>query len=306
MKIKKSKKPTNKKNQSDVHPSILTSQLKTAIGTFLDSRVKNPALETVDKEFTVQKDIATILVMLTHAKQLILDHGEELYLENLAGLPKEKLEEIINILSPFISKPDENNYTSQVHEIINKQINKKHLLSYLIREINWIAISILSASYISSLILIRSIFELLIGIATSEIGGMSHRIESINFLTAEEHKKLKDAWNNLNAWAHPYGKWEKEICPIYYSSQPLYHPKIYKECFSFLTLLVDLFLTIAVERFKINPTEITESSRKVGEEIIDDSVNSFSLFLARLKNLDKNSPGDSNNRVHIDSQKGGE
>lgn len=298
-------KPKNKRIQNN-ELTLLLSKLKKSIGCYLDNRVLKPALQTVDQEFTVQKDIATILVILAHTEQLILNHGEELYLENLASLSKEQLDEIVHTLKPFIAKPDEINYTSKVHEIIDNQVNKKHLLSYLIREINWISISILSASYISSLILIRSIFELLIGIATSQLGGMSRKIESVNFLTTEEHKRLKDAWNKLNAWAHPYGKWEKEICPIYYSNQPLYHPTIYKECFSFLTLLIDLFLTIAVEKFKINPLEITESSKKVGGDIIDNSVNLFPLFLARLKNTTENIPRDANNRVHIDSPKSGE
>lgn len=275
-----------KKKQGNDQLNILTNHLKKAIESYLDSRVKKPALQTVDKEFSVQQDIATILVILACAEQLILDHGEELYLENLSCLPKEELEGIINILNPFIANADENSHTNQVRKIIDNHINKKHLLSYLVREINWISVSILSASYISSLILIRSIFELLIGIATSHAGGMSGRIESINYLSKEEHKHLKDAWNNLNAWAHPYGKWEKEICPIYYSSQPLYYPTIYRECFSFLALLIDLFLTIAVERFKIPPKEITESSKKVGAEIIADYFKLFPLFFERLKKIE--------------------
>jgi len=131
---------------------------------------------------------------------------------------------------------------------------------------------------------------------------MSTRIESIKYLVSEEHKHLKDAWNNLNAWAHPYGKWEKEICPIYYSSQPLYHPQIYKECYYFLTVLVDLFLTIAVERFQIAPAEITESVRKIGGDIIDDSFKLFPLFFKRLKNA--NNAFD-NKRVHSDAPEGG-
>jgi hypothetical protein len=297
-----SKKLKKKKNQTNNELNILLGKLKKAIGSYLDNRVIKPALQTVDKEFTVQQDIVTILIILTHAEQLILDHGAELYLENLASLPKEKLEEIINILEPFIAEPNEVSCTNKVREVIDKQINKKHLLSYLVREINWISISILSASYISSLILTRSVFELLIGIATSQAGGMSSRIESINYLTPEEHKHLKDAWNNLNAWAHPYGKWEKEICPIFYSSEPLYHPKIYKECYSFLTVLIDLFLTIAVERFKISPAEITESSRNIGGDIVDASFKVFPLFFRRLSDL--NNAVD-NKPVHSDAPKGG-
>ncbi len=262
---------------------ILTNKLKKGIESYLDSRVKRPALETVDKELSVQQAIVIILALFKITEKLILDHGEDFYIENISDLPKEELEEIINILIPFIANADKNSHTKQVDKIINQHINKKHLLSYLIREINWISVSILSASYISSLILIRSIFELLIGIATSQAGSMAGRIESINYLSKEEHKLIRDAWNKLNAWAHPYGKWEKEICPVYYSNHPLYHPKIYRECFSCLALLTDLFLTITVERFKISPKEIMDSSKQVGSEIIADYFEKFPLFINRLK-----------------------
>ena len=274
------KKTKIKQERDEV--KVLKNQLKKGIENFLDSKVKKPALQTVDKEFTVQQDIATVLLFFKNTETLILDHGENLYLEDLSYSSKEELENIINILTPFIENPEEKSYSKKVDTIISNQINKKHLLSYLLREIDWIAVSILSASYISSLILIRSIFELLIGIATNKIGSMSERIKSIDYLSEEEHKSIKKCWDKLNAWAHPYGKWEKNVCPIYYSHVPLYHPTHYKECISTLTTLTDFFLTIATEKFKISPVEIKDCVEKTGSVIAFNFLEKLPLFFKRL------------------------
>ena len=276
-----SNKPKKTKRKKD-EIKILTNKLKKGIVNYLDVRVKKPALQTVDKEFSVQQDIATILLFFKDTEKLILDHGEDLYLENLTNSSKEELENIITTLTPFINNPGEKTYSKRVDTIISNQINKKHLLSYLIREINWIAVSILSASYISALILIRSIFELLVGIATNKPGSMSERIESINYLSEDEHKLIKKSWNKLNAWAHPYGKWEKNVCPIFYSYEPIYHPTHYKECISSLTTLTDFFLIIATEKFKISPIEIKNCAEKTGSVIAANYLDNLPLFLHRL------------------------
>lgn len=277
-KLKKTKRK-REKNETQ----LLTNKLKKAIATYLDSRVKKPALQTVDKELSVQEHIVTVLLFFKVSEELILDHGEDLYLDNLSNSPKEELENLITTLTPYIDDPGEKTYSKKVDTIISNQINKKHLLAYLIREIHWIAVSILSASYLSSLILIRSIFELLVGIATNRKGSMSERIESINYLSEDEHKLIKKAWNKLNAWAHPYGKWEKNVCPVFYSHEPMYHPTHYKECISSLTMLTDLFLTIATDKFKISPLEIKFCVEKTGLIIAVNTQGDLPMFLNRIK-----------------------
>ena len=72
-----------------------------------------------------------------------------------------------------------------------------------------------ATDYLSSIILMRSLFELLIGISTKVNGSMKERIDSIDFLKSDEKKNLKKFWDILCAWSHPYGKWWKEVCPNY-------------------------------------------------------------------------------------------
>jgi hypothetical protein len=235
-------------------------KLKKVIADYLDSKVKTPALNTVDKELYVQEDIVNMLVILKIINNLILQKGDDLDLNTLTLESKELLENKINILEKYLKQPDNHSATLEADKIIESYYNKKHLFIYLEREINWIAISLLSASYISSLILMRSIFELIIGIATHMKGSMTDRLDSIYFLYEDERKQLKRDWNELNAWCHPYSKWEKGICPIFYSHPPLYHPELYKLCIAKLRLLSDFALIIAVEKFKIDPEEIAKDS----------------------------------------------
>ncbi|MBO1223640.1 MAG: hypothetical protein JYX80_04380 [Candidatus Scalindua sediminis] len=272
------RKITKKKKKKE----ISINDVKSKIMQFVDSQVKEPILKTVDEEYSVQNEIVNTLILFNIVERLVIDHGAELYLDNLSLLSKEERHNIANKLDRFIENPNENTFFPEVHQIIDNQINKKHLLSYLIREINWISISILSTSYVSSLILIRSIFELLIGIATNQTGSMTARIDSMNYMLNDEKQLTKKCWNKLNAWAHPYQKWEKEICPIFQSHNPIYHPTLYKKCISNLNFITDIFLIIAVEKFKINSNEIKDSANKVSSDIVE-YFDKFSMFIKRLK-----------------------
>ena len=270
----------NNKKNSDVR--LLEQQLKDKIKNFLDSYVTKPAMQTVEKEIEVQQDVVVIFMLHKITESFILDHGEDYYPGYLDSCGKEQFVEMKQNLKDFINGDADDVVAKKASEIMQKFINKKHLMAYLEREIKWIGISILSASYISSFILIRSVFELLVGISTDKTGSMSERIESIKFFKADEKKNVKKLWNKLNAWAHPYGKWEKEICPIYYSAEPLYHPKIYKECHEYYLALTDIFLVIAVERFKITAFEIKESFENLSPYLASIYFKKLPFFNERL------------------------
>jgi hypothetical protein len=277
--MKKQRQKTKNKNDHDL---LIDKQLKENIKGFIDQLVTTPALQTVDKEFEVQQDIVSILVLHKITEGLIIDHGENFYAGYLSGCQQEQVDEIKQVLNHFLNDPADNSNAKKTNDILRQFVNKKHLMAYLIREIKWIGVSILSASYISSFVLIRSVFELLIGIATNQMGSMSERIKSIKFLSPDEQNDVKRIWNKLNAWAHPYGKWEKEICPVYYSTEPLYHPILYKECVEYLLFLTDIFLTIACERFKILPDEVKSSLDRLKFDLASEYLTKLPLFIRRL------------------------
>lgn len=125
----------------------------------------------------------------------------------------------------------------------------------------------------------RAVFILLICIATKhpEGNGMGNRIDKIEFLVDEEKKSLKKLWRRLNGWSHPYGKWAKEICPIFVAHKPLYHSKIFDTCLRELTELVDFFLTITTSKYEVS----TESLQHLKAEL-NESLSEFKLLASRI------------------------
>ncbi|MBW2341572.1 MAG: hypothetical protein JRF50_14735 [Deltaproteobacteria bacterium] len=107
---------------------------------------------------------------------------------------------------------------------------KTLFLGYL-RKIYQSALLLIGATdYLGAMILLRSVFELLVGVATIENGSMRDRISSIGSLDSGEKDDLQKLWNELSAWAHPYGKWVKNICPKFYGTGRNDHPVTFSQC----------------------------------------------------------------------------
>ena len=112
-----------------------------------------------------------------------------------------------------------------------------------------------ATDYLGSIILMRSLFELLIGISTEVTGGMAERLDSIEFLYSDEKKSLKKFWRILCERAHPYRKWLKEVCPIAYGSGRAYQPHMFKQCLAYSDNLLDFMLTAIVEILHLSSEE---------------------------------------------------
>ncbi len=112
-----------------------------------------------------------------------------------------------------------------------------------------------ATDYLGSIILMRSLFELLIGISTEVTGGMADRLDSIEFLDTDEKKRFKKFWRTLCERAHPYGKWLKEVCPIAYGAGRFYQPHMFKQCLAYSDNLLDLMLTVIMETLHLSSEE---------------------------------------------------
>ena len=258
-------------------------QLSSVVSSYLNVYVSTPALETVEKDIEGQARLASLGAMLHIIAGHIHEDGADYDKEYIANLPKEEVEERIESLEKFIESQDAETENSDevVRSAMNYLINdssRKFLLEYLMREINWIIVSLLSASYISALVLMRSTFELTVGMATRETGSMTDRIYSISGLDDIEKKQIKNHWYRLCAWGHPFGKWKKEVCPIYVSHKPIYHPRLYSLCLSELIQLVDFFLVVAIAKFELNIVELT---KQFMEKRVD--LAGLNLFNLRIK-----------------------
>jgi len=262
----------------------LLNQLCNLVSGYLEDNVTRPSLETIEKDFFAQDRLADLLLVVNLLAELAQKEGIVFDKDFLRGLSKEEIEKRIDVLNNFIVKQDSKDAaevvrTEEALNYLDEDSSRRYLLPYLKREINWIIISILSASYVSSLILMRSVFELILGIASKCTGSMtmSDRINSIPFLNDEEKKSVKKLWRRLCAWGHPYGKWVKEICPIYADHKPLYHPGLCELCLQELEEIVDLFAVVAVAKYEIETTKVVA---KVRELSID--LKGFELLEARI------------------------
>lgn len=96
----------------------------------------------------------------------------------------------------------------------------------------------------------------MISIATEKNGSMKSRIDSIAFLDEDEKTSILKLWNELSAWAHPYGKWIKNVCPRFYSFGRNYNPVIFEKCFNFVDVILDFMLVITVDHFKLSTKKL--------------------------------------------------
>lgn len=234
-------------------------ELREVIEGYLDNNVKAPAFETIEKDFYAQDKLANILILLSRTVDCIQREGLDFDKDYLKQLPMPEIQERKEILEKFIQT---GHLSEKAKGILESGSSRKYLLAYLVRELNWVTISILCASYLSAHIIMRSVYELLIGIATKKNGGMGERIGGISFLSPEERKEVHKLWRGLSAWAHPYGKWVKEVCPIFISHKPMYHSRLCRQSLEKLEKLIDLVLVIAIEKFEVNKEDILSKARK--------------------------------------------
>ena len=228
-------------------------KLQRAIEKYLDIHVKAPVFETVAKDFAAQDRLADLLTILYAAVKSVSENVVPFDKEYLANLPKSELKHRIDVLTNFVQKK---HLDEQTVKLLQSSSSKKYLFAYVIRELNWVVISIFSASYISANIIMRSLLELLIGIATRATGSIKERVESISFISSNEKKEIIALWHELCAWSHPYRKWEKEVCPILASYNPVYHEKLCRQSISNLERIVDFMLVISIGKFDINKQKV--------------------------------------------------
>ena len=257
---------------------ILMLQLREVVTEFLSTNVLKPSIDTVETSILTQSRLANLVFIMNQIVDLIQNEGLSFDKEYLKSLPLKKIEERIEALNDLLEEGEsEEFYGDDFIKLFDESSSKIFLTSYLRKEINWISVSILSASYLSVLVLMRAVFMLLICMATRapEEMGMSNRIDKISFLSTDEQKRVKKLWRRLNGWAHPYGKWAKEICPIFIEQKSIYHPRLAELCLNEINNIIDLFLTIAVTKYELDVKKIERLIVEKDIEISD--LQSFSI-----------------------------
>lgn len=248
----------------------LVEQLRSVVFKFIESRVTDPAIETVSANILGQAHLASLLSLINLIIADSREHGITYDKDYLEKLSAEEIEARISALGDFIASEEvpiegSENLSKSAVEYLKNDSAKIYLNEYLGREIHWATVSLLSASYISSLVLMRAVFELIVGIATRETGGMKDRIESISILSVDEKKKIKKLWYRLCAWGHPYGKWFSEVCPGYVAHKPIFHQRLFDLCLKELTEIIDFYAAIATNKFDLD-------SGRLRQKLIDQKI----------------------------------
>lgn len=233
---------------------VLLGELKAVISNYLGTYVSNPAIETATKNIEGQASLANLLTLVDSVTTEAIEKGLDYDHNFLRSLSPDEIEKRIQSFSEFLDS--DNDITSEMSDEVATYLDvdgsKKFLLYYFIREMHWIVISVLSASYVSSLVQMRAAFELVVGIATRETSGMNERIDSILYFGPEEKSQLKKLWRRLCAWGHPYGKWIADVCPVYAGHKPLYHAQLFDMCLRELQSLVDFFVSVAISKYDLD------------------------------------------------------
>ncbi|ADW16421.1 hypothetical protein Despr_0234 [Desulfobulbus propionicus DSM 2032] len=220
------------------------------VKSYLNTHVTSPCVQMLRNDPHCHLRVVSILSRVRYLSEQILRYGCEVDKAHLSSLSRDELERRVQVLTDFIeSENTETNHEANGYLMTGS--SQKHLIAYVSREFNWVIVSIMSASYISALVLTRSVFELLVGVATRMEGGMKDRVDKITFLEASERKQILKLWNRLCGWGHPYGRWVKEICPIYIQHEPFFHSRLCGLCLDELCNVLDLYAVTALSKYEI-------------------------------------------------------
>jgi hypothetical protein len=140
-----------------------------------------------------------------------------------------------------------------------------------------------ATDYIGAIVLMRSIFELLVEISAANKGRMRDRISSIVYLDDEEKGHLQVLWNELSAWAHPYGKWIKNVCPFFYGCGRLHHEATLTMCLDYSDQILDLLLTITIDLFILSADKYENKYRNILNDTKILDIAKLDMFEKRLK-----------------------
>ncbi len=241
----------------DADPVMILGRIRNVVSSFLNKYVSTPALETITKDIVGQNRIANANALILIIIDEIRKNGRTFDSDYLLSLEQQDIEQRIQAFRRFLELHDMANHEQavvldDVQRYLIEDSSNAFLVEYFRRELLWITVSLLSASYISSFVLMRASFELTVCIATRSTKRMSDRIASISALGDAEKERTKEQWYRLCAWGHPYGKWIQVVCPTFLQHKPMYHPTLFAACTKELLNLVDFFIVVVTYKYQLD------------------------------------------------------
>ena len=225
----------------------LIEQLGGSVSSHLECYVTTPALQLIRQDLQAQDDIASLLMLHRILRDQVLPDGHVHLDHYLAELVKPE-DDAVNSIADIIRALPERDSTLRTV-----------FFAYIHSLANWNAISILSASYISALILSRSLLECLVNLATSRNRGtFREKVAHLEMLAPEEKDTLCDLWEQLCRWSHPYGQWLETVCPVLVSKGPTHHPDTIKEAIVALGICTDFAFAVAFSQLGLDKTHVRD------------------------------------------------
>ena len=229
---------------------ILKKQIRKNVENVLKREFVTPFIDSVQNDPITSLKLTNAFILLRVSEQLIVE---------------------------FDKKQDGTG--KQIEAVREKTI----FLGYLGKVYQSAVLLVGATDYLGAMILLRSVLELLIGIATTKNGSMGDRISSISFLDSNEKDDLKKLWNELSAWSHPYGKWIKNICPKFYSSGRNHDQGLFSQCLGYSDQILDLMLTITLDYFMLIHENYFEKCREISTNPEILTLLKLPMFERRLK-----------------------
>jgi hypothetical protein len=278
-KDKNRKSRKRKKRKSDETSEL--NKVKEYVRAYVENQTSKPVLVSIDENPDVAIKLGNLLVAFTACIGAIGNCQYDFSLRNSSSISQNDISRLEILTKKECFSEDDKVFLGH---LIPKSCSKACLVPYISKQMNWIVVSILSAHYLSSIILMRSILELTIALLANEKGGLSKKINSISVFDDNQKSDIKKTWDSLCSWSHPYNKWLKNMCPIYMAHPPLYHPEHFKTSIEFLEKVIDIFLVVCKEHFKMNIKELRKRVETLSIDLSD-----FRLFISRFEStkLDK-------------------
>jgi len=277
-KSRKSRRKNKKERDDSYELKKIKEKVKEYILEYVKSQTSNPVVVSFDENPDIAIKLGNLLSAFYSCIEAVGNFKYDFCVESSSSISEDDIRRLeILTKKKCLSKDDK----LFLGKLIPKSCSKTCLIPYISNLMNWIVISILSAQYLSSMILMRSIFEITINLLSNNKGGMSTKIDNISFFNNNQKDDIKKTWDSLCSWSHPYKRWLKNICPIYMAHSPLYHPEHFKASVKFMEKVMDLFLVVCKEHFKMNIHELRKRVETLSIDLSD-----FGLFISRFESTE--------------------
>lgn len=250
-------------------------ELKSLIDDWLKIHTLHPAMKSIDENAFVAYRLGVVLTALKVSERLVGGIGYQFNPEQSLRTSENDIGRLKAIVKDKKCSQCEIDFFGK---LVSTTCSKKCLMPYIQRQMDWVIVSIYSASYLSSMILLRSIFEILVNLSTTVSEKMGDKIDNMRFIQHEERKKIKKIWKELCGWSHPFKRWLSEMCPIYVAHGPVYHQKHFEKCVDLLEKITDLYLIVCCGHFGMDVSLFADAAI---EHHID--LSNFPLFESRIK-----------------------